>query len=332
MSTLELAGKTVNRIGLGCMNVSHAYALRPTEADAIALLNRALDAGYNHLDTAALYGGGNNERLLGKGIMGRRDEFLLASKCGMKPGPDGKKKIDGRPRILRETCEESLRNLGVDHIDLYYLHRWDKNVPIEESVGTLADLKKEGKIGHIGLSEVSAPTLRRAHAEHPITAVQSEYSLMARNPEIAVLQACAELGTILVAFSPLGRGMLSEHPPQLTDLPETDMRHKQPRFQPENFPANRQLVKRLEEMAESLGCTAPQLALAWLLHQAPHVVAIPGTTSAQHMRDNLLAAELALPADAVESLQAIFDPRQISGQRQGVATRHETDTESFDFS
>lgn len=331
MSTITIAGKSVNRIGLGCMNLSHAYALRPTDdEEAIAFLNQALDAGYNHLDTASLYGNGNNERLLAKAVMHRRDEFLLASKCGMRPGPDGRKKIDGRPEEIRQTCDDSLRNLGVDYIDLYYLHRLDRGVPIEESVGALAELKKAGKIGHIGLSEMSATTLRRAHAEHPISAMQSEYSLMVRNPEIAVLDACAELGCQFVAFSPLARGMLSKNPPRLEDLPAKDMRHKQPRFQPEHAAANMALVEQLTAIADDLGCATSQLALAWLLHQGPHIAAIPGTISPEHMKSNLAASNVEVPADVLEKLDSLFHHSQISGDRKPAATKHETDTEEFE--
>lgn len=329
MSVTTLAGRPVKRIGLGCMNLSHAYALRPSEEDAVALLNEALDAGYNHLDTASLYGNGVNERLLGQAVMQRRDEFLLASKCGMRPGPDGRKAIDGRPETLRQTCEDSLRNLGVDHIDLYYLHRWDKRLPIEDSVGELARLKEEGKIGHIGLSEVSAPTLRRAYDEHPIAAVQSEYSLMARNPEIAVLEACEQLDITFVAFSPVARGMLAEKPVRLEDLPEKDMRHKQPRFQPDHFPANLKLVQRLTELAGQQGCHTSQLALAWLLHQSNNLVAIPGTISSKHLRSNLAANDIVLPKTLLDELDQLFHHSRISGARKPAATANESDTEEF---
>ena len=326
--TVQLAGREVRRVGFGCMNVSHAYGNRPTEAEAIALLHAAIDAGYDHLDTAALYGAGNNERLLGQSVMARRDEYLLASKCGMLSTPEGKV-IDGQPSSLRRDCENSLRNLGVEHIDLYYLHRWDRAVPIAESVGELARLKQEGKIGHIGLSEVSAQTLRAAHAEHPITALQSEYSLLTRNLEIAALNACRELGVVVVAFSPNGRALLSDNPPQLEALAKGDMRLSQPRYQPEHFARNEHLRLQLAGYAAQLSVSVSQIAQAWLLHKDEHLVVLPGTTSQHHMRDNLASLDIELSPDLVAALDELYAPERISGAPRGEATRHECDTESF---
>ncbi|MFY0664235.1 MAG: aldo/keto reductase [Natronospirillum sp.] len=311
------------------MNLSHAYGVPPSEAEGIALLNRALDLGYNHLDTAALYGFGANESLLGKAVMQRRNEFYLASKCGMFKGPDGKRAINGRPEVLRQTCDEALQRLGTDHIDLYYLHRWDKNVPIEESVGALADLKQAGKIGAIGLSEVSASTLRKAHREHPIAAVQTEYSLWTRNPEIAVLEACRELGTVFVAFSPLARGVLSDALPVMEDLPANDLRHHMPRFQAEHYAANCQRAEAVQALAKERGCTTAQLALAWLLHQDPTLAVIPGTTSLQHLADNVKAADIHLSADMLARLDAAMNQHNVSGPRYNAATQTEIDTEEF---
>jgi len=326
--TVQLAGRDIQRVAFGCMNVSHAYANRPSEEEAIKLLHAALDAGYDHLDTAALYGGGKNEQLLGRSVIARRDEFMLASKCGMLATPAGKV-IDGRPDSLRRDCENSLRHLGVDHIDLYYLHRWDRAVPIEESVGELARLKQEGKISHIGLSEVSAPTLRAADREHPIAALQSEYSLLTRNLEIAALQACQELGVVVVAFSPNSRGLLSDQPPQLEDLGAGDMRLNQPRFQPEHFAKNEQLRQTLAQYAAQLSVSVSQLAQAWLLHQADHVVVLPGTVSMAHMRENLASLDVSLDAELGATLDALYAPHKVSGAPRGEATRHECDTETF---
>ncbi|WP_409524870.1 aldo/keto reductase [Nitrincola sp. MINF-07-Sa-05] len=318
-----------HRVGLGCMNLSHAYGVPPDEAAGIALLNRALDLGYNHLDTAALYGFGANETLLGKAVMQRRNEFFLASKCGLFKGPDGKRAVNGRPEVLRQTCDDALQRLGTEHIDLYYLHRWDKNVPIEESVGALADLKKAGKIGAIGLSEVSAETLRKAHREYPIAAVQTEYSLWTRNPEIAVLDACRELGTVFVAFSPLGRGVLSDALLEMESLPANDLRHQMPRFQAEHYATNCQRVDAVQALAREQGCTTAQLALAWLLHQDPALVVIPGTTSLQHLSENVQANEIHLSAEMLARLDAALNQHNVSGPRYNAATQTEIDTEEF---
>ncbi|WP_290910732.1 aldo/keto reductase, partial [Halomonas sp.] len=233
-------------IGLGCMNLSHGYGQPVPEAEALRALDAAFDMGYRHFDTATLYGATANERLVGKALSTKRDEILLASKCGMAMDPEqGKKVIDGRPATLRRQCEESLARLDTDHLDLYYLHRWDRNLAIEESVGELGRLVAEGKIGAVGLSEVSAATLRRAQAEHPIAAVQSEYSLWTRNPEIAVIEACREAGAAFVAFSPLGRGFLSGAVTDATRLAEGDMRRSLPRFSAEHLPHNLALLAEL---------------------------------------------------------------------------------------
>lgn len=321
--------KDTRAIGLGCMNLSHAYGPRPSEDDGIKLLNEALDAGYDHLDTAALYGFGKNESLLGRGVMHRRDEFYLASKCGMFKGPDGKRAIDGRPDVIKATCEAALQRLNTEVIDLYYLHRWDKNVPIEDSVGAMADLVKEGKVRELGLSEVSADTLRKAHAVHPIAAVQTEYSLWTRNAEIAVIKACEELGVTFVAFSPLARGYLGAKLIDPARLPEGDIRRQMPRFSTEHYAKNLALLEPMKTLAAEQGVTVAQLALAWVLHRSPSIVAIPGTTQRQHMTDNLAAADIKLNNSLVNELDRLINKDTVSGPRYGQATLAEIDTEMF---
>lgn len=329
MSTERALGPfQVSAIGLGCMNVSHAYGSPPDRATAEAVLRRALDLGHSHFDTAALYGGGKNEILVGEVLSPHRDAFTLASKCGMTI-EDGKRVINGRPEKLRATCEASLRSLKTDVIDLYYLHRWDKSVPVEESVGALGDLVREGKIRAVGLSEVSAATLRRAHAEHPIAAVQTEYSLWTRNPEIAVLDACRELGVTFVAFSPLARGYLCGTLRDVAALPPGDIRHAMPRFSAENYPKNLALLDRFAEEAQALGCTPGQLALAWVLAQGEHIVAIPGTTSPAHVEENWEAQAVTVPADVLARLDVLFAPDAIAGPRYNPAGQADVDTEEF---
>ncbi|GAB3469512.1 aldo/keto reductase [Massilia terrae] len=326
----------VGAIGVGCMNLSHAYGQPPARADAARLLLHALDLGVNHFDTAALYGFGANEELVGEVLGAHRSRFTLVSKCGMQgvPGPDGAKRrvIDGRPETIRQTCEDALRRLRTDVIDLYYLHRWDKAVPIEDSVGAMAELKRAGKIRAIGLSEVSAATLRRAHSVHPIAAVQSEYSLWSRHPELGVLEACRELGAALVAFSPVGRGFLAGAIPDAraaAALAPGDLRRAMPRFQGEHLAANLRWLAAYEALAKEAGCTPAQLALAWLLQKAPHIVPIPGTTKVAHLEENLAAAEVTLPADLVGRVEALVNADTVSGGRYAPATQAEIDTETY---
>lgn len=318
----------VNPIGLGCMPLSHAYGHPPAREDAARLLNEALDLGYDHLDTAALYGFGANEELIGQAVGHRRSEYMLASKCGMT-GVDGKRVIDGRPETLRRTLQDSLKRLKTDVIDLYYLHRWDKNVPIEESVGELGRFVAEGKVRAIGLSEVSAATLRKAHAVHPIAAVQNEYSPWSRNVELGVLQAARELGTALVCFSPMARGFLAGSVSSFDDLPEGDIRRAMPRFQGENVARNRALYARFGALAATAGCTPAQLSLAWVLSRGVHVVAIPGTTSPQHLGENFAAGSLAISEEVLAAIDDIFDPAAVAGRRYNDATLAEIDTEEF---
>jgi aryl-alcohol dehydrogenase-like predicted oxidoreductase len=322
----------VHPIGFGCMNIDHAYGPSVDDAQGERILHGALDAGYNFLDTATLYGFGRNETRMGKVLKARRSEYVLASKCGMGgvKGLDGitRRVIDGTPANIKAQCEASLQRLQTDVIDLYYLHRWHKAVPIEDSVGALADLVREGKIRSIGLSEVSASTLRKAHAVHPIAAVQTEYSLWTRNPEIAVLQACAELGTAFVAFSPVARGYLCGLQ-GINGLDAKDIRRTMPRFADENYAKNLALMPSYASIAAQVGCTPAQLALAWLLHQAPHMIAIPGTTQFAHMQDNLAAANIVLDAATLAQLNALFEPSRIVGDRYDAQAQSEVDTESF---
>ena len=325
MLTRRIAEFSVSAIGLGCMSLSHAYGPPPPREQAERVLKGALDAGYTFLDTAAVYGLGHNERLVGEVLKDRRAEFVLASKCGMSDGE--KRELNGAPERLKRTCDESLARLGVDEIDLYYLHRWDKRVPIEDSVGALADLVRAGKIKSIGLSEVSAPTLRKAHAVHPIAALQTEYSLWTRNPEIAVLSACRELGVAFVAFSPVGRGFLAGGVSDASALHPNDFRTGMPRFQGEAFAANLKLFEKFAALADSVGCTPAQLCLAWLLQKDEIIVPIPGTTSPAHMEENALASEIELDAEIVDQLEALVNANTVSGPRYASAMQATVDTE-----
>lgn len=319
-------------VALGCMNLSHAYGQPPPFEQASALLRHALDRGVTLFDTAALYGFGANEELVGRVLAPHRREFVLASKCGMTgvPGEGGVKRvIDGRPETLKRTCDESLRRLRTEVIDVYYLHRWDKAVPIEDSVGALADLVRAGKVRAIGLSEVSAATLRRAHAVHPITAVQSEYSLWTRNPEIAVLDACRELGATFVAFSPLARGFLPGTLRDVAALDAKDIRRAMPRFAPAAYAQNLSLADALGALAAEAGCTPAQLALAWVLAQGEHIIALPGTTRIDHLDDDLGAGALTLPPALLSRAAALFAPGRVQGARYHPATQAEIDTEEY---
>jgi aryl-alcohol dehydrogenase-like predicted oxidoreductase len=313
-------------VGLGCMNLSHAYGHPPSAEDARRVLHAALDAGVTHFDCAALYGFGRNETLLGEVLPPFRARLHLASKCGMT-GVDGRRVIDGRPATLQATLEQSLARLRTDVIDLYYLHRWDRRVPIEDSIGALSDMVAAGKVREIGLSEVSAGTLRRAHAVHPIVAVQSEYSLWTRNPEVAVLEECRRIGAAFVAFSPLARGFLAGSITDPEALVPGDLRRPMPRFQPPHWPVNRRLIEPFRALAREAGCTPAQLALAWLLHKAPHVVPIPGTTSTAHLRENLAAAGLRLSNEVMARAEALVNPCTVAGARYPPATQQEIDTE-----
>jgi aryl-alcohol dehydrogenase-like predicted oxidoreductase len=329
MKTRKLGPFTVNAIGLGCMSMSHAYGT-PDPVEAEKTLLRALEVGYNFLDTAALYGFGKNEELLGRVLKGRRDEFVLASKCGMFKGPDGKRQIDGSPARIREVAEGALKRLQTDVIDLYYLHRRDFNVPIEDSIGEMKRLVEEGKVKTLGISEVSSGTLRAAHAVHPMTALQTEYSLWSRNAEISVLDTCRELGTAFVAFSPLARGYLTGKltDPQ-TQLEKGDIRHGMPRFNAENYPKNMQLFAQYSAIADEVGCTPAQLALAWLLAKVEHIIPIPGTRHVAWAEENFGAIDVELSAAQIASLDRLINQETVAGPRYNAATQQEIDTEQF---
>lgn len=329
MQQRRLGTFSVSALGLGCMNLSHAYGTPPAPEAAEALLLQALDRGINFFDTAALYGFGANETLLGRMLKPHRSQIVLASKCGMT-GVNGKRVIDGRPETLKRTCEESLARLQTDVIDLYYLHRWDKQVPIEDSIGALADLVRDGKIRTIGLCEVSAPTLRRAHAVHPITALQTEYSLWTRNPEIAVLETCRELGVTFVAFSPLARAFLTGtlRDPE-AELEAKDIRRQMPRFEPANYARNLELLTEYRRIAADARCTPAQLALTWLLAQGEDIIPIFGTRQPQHLDENAGSAAVKLDRRIVERLDALINQQTVTGPRYNAATQQEADTETF---
>jgi aryl-alcohol dehydrogenase-like predicted oxidoreductase len=324
----RLGTRMVNPVGLGCMGLSHGYSTPPSPAAAARLLHRALDLGYDHLDTARVYGRGQNEALIGEALAGRRGSFVLASKCGLVLDAN-KRGADGSPEAIRAAIEQSLRLLRTDHIDLYYLHRRDFDVPIAESVGAMADLVAEGKIGGVGLSEMSAQTLRMAHAVHPITAMQSEYSLWTRNPEIAVLDACRELGVTFVAFSPVGRGVLANGLRDPGTLPGHDIRRGQPRFNAENWPGNLALVDGFNAIATEAGLTPAQLALAWLLSRGEHVVAIPGTTKETHLAENIARTDWPPDPAIFARLETRINQRTVSGPRYPAAMQATIETEEF---
>jgi hypothetical protein len=325
METRSLGPFEVSAIGLGCMGLSHGYGSATPRDQAERVLLGALDAGYTFFDTAAVYGLGHNEKLVGEVLGQHRHKFTLASKCGLNIGD--RRELNGHPDVLKATCEESLRNLKTDVIDLYYLHRWDRRVPIEDSVGALAELVAEGKVRSIGLSEVSAPTLRRAHATHPIAALQTEYSPWTRNPEIAVLDACHELGVTFVAFSPVGRGFLAGGVRDAGKLEAGDMRTGMPRFNGEAFEANLKLLDRFEALARDAGCTPAQLCLAWLMRKDPTIVSIPGTTNPDHMRENAAAAGVVLSDEAMRQVDELVNENTVAGSRYAPAMQAAVDTE-----
>jgi aryl-alcohol dehydrogenase-like predicted oxidoreductase len=332
MQKRKLGPFSVSAIGLGCMNLSHAYGAPPAQEASEALLHRALDLGCDMFDTAALYGFGANETLVGRALKKHRQHITLCSKGGMAgvSFPDGVKRvIDGRPETIRKNCEDSLKRLDTDVIDLYYLHRWDKKVPIEDSVGAMSDLVRAGKVRTLGLSEVSATTLRKAHAVHPIAALQTEYSLWTRNPEIAVLKACAELGVTFVAFSPVARGFLCGDLHDVSTLVANDIRRSMPRFDAATYASNLQLLNGYTAIAKEVGCTPAQLALAWLLHKDAHLIPIPGTQNIQHLQDNMAAVDVRLTADQMQRLEALINQHTVKGDRYNAQANSEVDTEVF---
>ncbi|PYP36063.1 MAG: aldo/keto reductase [Gemmatimonadetes bacterium] len=308
-------GLVVSSLGLGCMGMSEFYGALD-DAESVATIHRALDLGITLLDTADVYGPHTNERLVGRAIAGQRDAIVLATKFGIMRGPDPKSRgVNGRPEYVRASCDASLQRLGVDHIDLYYQHRVDPNVPIEETVGAMADLVGQGKVRYLGLSEAAPATIRRAHAVHPISALQTEYSLWSREPEAEILPTCRELGIGFVAYSPLGRGFLTGRFRRFEDLPPDDYRRTVPRFQGENFEKNLGLVKRVEEIAREKGCTPAQLALAWLLAQGEDIVPIPGTKQRRRLEENAASTNVTLTAAELRRIAAVAPQGVAAGER-----------------
>jgi aryl-alcohol dehydrogenase-like predicted oxidoreductase len=316
METRRLGTLEVSAIGLGCMGMSEFYG-PSDDMESIATIHRALELGVTLLDTADMYGPFTNEELVGRAIRGRRDRVVLATKCGIVRDPTNKtlRGIDGSPAYIKEACDASLRRLGVDHVDLYQLHRVDPVTPIEESVGAMADLVRAGKTRAIGLSEASAATLRRAQKVHPLASVQSEYSLWSRDPEDEVLPACRELGIGFLAYSPLGRGFLTGQIKRFDDLARDDYRRFSPRFQGENFEKNLALVARVEEIAGAKSCTPSQLALAWLLAQAPFVVPIPGTKRRTYLEENVRGVDVKLTREDLLRIDEVAPKGAAAGLR-----------------
>ena len=320
MKTRQLgrSGPQVSALGLGCMGFSEFYkSSAKDDAQAISVIHAALDHGVTFLDTADMYGPYTNEVLVGKAIAQRREKVFIATKFGIQRDPANPKLrgVSGKPDYVRSSCEGSLKRLGIERIDLYYQHRVDRSTPIEDTVGAMAELVKAGKIGHIGLSEPSADSLRKAHRVHPVTAVQSEYSLWSRDPEDGVLQACRELGIGFVAYSPLGRGFLTGRFKSIEDLDASDYRRHSPRFEGENFAKNLRLVDKVQQIADEKGCTPAQLALAWLLAQDAHIVPIPGTTSAARLAENLGAIDVVLSTADLNRIASVAPHGVAAGTR-----------------
>lgn len=324
----ELCGRAVRPIGLGCMNLSWGYGSPPPHEEKVRLLNEALDLGYDHLDTANIYGGGRNEELLGEAVMHRRDEFLLASKTGIiVDGP--RRGIDCSPDAITASLDASLKRLRTDHIDLFYMHRFDPKVPIADSVAAMVRAIDAGKISAYGVSEWSAVHIREANAVHPMGAVQTEYSLWTRNPELAVLETTRELGIPFVAFSPIARGALGGELKNPDNLSDNDLRRNMPRFDDENWPNNSTLIEQFDALAEASSLEPAQLALAWVLAQGNHIHVIPGTTSAAHLRENFASSGLAIGRDVLDQANALINQQTVSGHRYPEVMRATIDTEDY---
>jgi aryl-alcohol dehydrogenase-like predicted oxidoreductase len=324
----KLAGREVEAIGLGCMSLSWAYGVPPGEDQAVELLNRALDLGYDHLDTANIYGLGHNETLLGKALKGRREKYFLATKMGIIV--DGASRgIDCSPEAIRRNIDASLQRLQTDRVDLYYMHRFDPKVPVADMAGAMGELIAAGKIGAYGVSEWSAAHIREAHAVTPMAAVQTEYSLWSRNAEIAVLDTCAALGITFVAFSPVARGVLANGVRDVAALAEKDLRRTMPRFNAENWPRNLALVDAFNAIAEREGVTPAQLSLAWVLARGEHVVAIPGTANLGHLAENIARRDWGMSASLAAKLDALINPGTVAGPRYGPTIQATIDTEEF---
>lgn len=319
---------TSSRVAYGGMNGLHVYEPMLEHKDFLKLLNQALDAGYSMIDTAAMYGFGISEQLISQ-VMHRRDEFALATKGVYSVDEQGNMVISGKPEDIRQQCHDSLQRLGTDYVDVYYLHRWDKRYPIEDQVGAVSRLVEEGKVSGIGLSEVSAATLRKAHEVHPIAAVQSEYSLWTRNPEIAVIDACQELGAAFVAFSPMGRKFLSGTLTEPCLLPDWDFRRDMPRFNAENLPGNLGLLEQFTALADAIDLLPAELAIAWVLAQGEHIIALPGTTNETHLLQNAAASRLQLDQVILNKAGQIFNQDTVYGPRYNAKAQASVDTETF---